>query len=211
MLVSSQAGKSDAWDNFLARFHELIVATVVRTAFASALPGRTDVEDLVQEIYLKLCANDFQILRRVRSDHPNGVYGLVRAVAHSTTIDYLRTLRNPTNDSRKTVSLEALTHDLALDRPTEGELHRRMLFERLDVMLGDICPPDTVIRDRNAFWLYYRQGFTAKEIAAMPAMGLTVKGVESLLFRITVALRTQLTADAQKGFPPSVRHSQGEE
>ena len=210
MLASSQAGKSDAWDSFLAQFHELIVATVVRTASASGIPGRADVEDLVQDVYLKLCANDFQILRRVRSDHPNGVYGLVRAVAHSTTIDYLRKLRNPVNDTRKVVSLEALAQDLALERPMESELHRRMLFERLDLMLAGMCPPETVTRDRNAFWLYYRQGFTAKEVAAMPAMGLTLKGVESLLFRLTAALRTQLTLEDQKGFSPAPRHSGGE-
>lgn len=200
MLASSQAGKSDAWEGFLARFHELIIATVVRTSSSSGLPNRTDVDDLVQEVYLKLCANDYQILKRVRSDHPNGVYALVKAVAYSTTIDHLRRLRNPVTDTRHTLSLEVLEQDLALTRPVENELDRRMLFERLDAMLDSVCPPDTVLRDRNVFWLYYRQGFTAKEIAALPVMGLTVKGVESLLFRLTVALRGQLTSPAQKGF-----------
>ncbi len=207
MLASSQAGEIDAWEGFLARFHELIVATVVRTASANGMPDRADVDDLVQDVYLKLCAHNFQILRSVRSDHPNGVYGLVRAVAYSTTVDYLRRLKNPVHGTRKTVSLEALEHDLAVDRPAESELHRRMLFERLDILLADICPAETVLRDRNVFWLYYRQGFTAKEIAAMAAMGLTLKGVESLLFRLTAALRSHLSLDEQKGFRSSARHS----
>ncbi|MBY0503893.1 MAG: sigma-70 family RNA polymerase sigma factor [Bryobacteraceae bacterium] len=183
----------------------MIVATVVRTASASGIPDRADIEDLVQEVYLKLCAQNYRVLRSVRSDHPNSVYGLVRAVSHSTTIDYLRRLRNPTLDARKTVSLAALEQDLALSRPAENELHRRLLFERLDVMLSDLCPPETAVRDRNTFWLYYRQGFTSKEIAALPALDLTVKGVESLLFRLTAALRNRLSDEDGKGLGPSAR------
>ena len=205
LLASSQAGKTVAWDSFLARFHELIVNTVVRTAAPSGGPNRAMVDDLVQDIYLKLCANNFQILQRVRSDHPNGVYALVRAVAYSTTIDYLRSLRNPLNDSNKAVSLDSLQHDLALDpQPTESKLHRQMLFDRIDQVLPEACPPDSLERDRTAFWLYYRQGYTAGEIAALPAMKLTVKGVESLLYRLTSAVRARLNPK-EKGFGDTAR------
>lgn len=205
LLASSQAGKTVAWDGFLTRFHELIVSTVIRTAAPSGGPNRALVDDLVQDIYLKLCANNFQILQRVRSDHPNGVYALVRAVAYSTTIDHLRSLRNPLNDSSKSISLDALQHDLALgDQPTESKLHRQMLFDRIDRSLAEASPPDSLQRDRTVFWLYYRQGFTAAEIAAIPAMGLTVKGVESLLYRLTSAVRAQL-APKEKGFGDSRR------
>ena len=210
LLASSQAGKIEAWDGFLARFHELIVSTVVRTLSTSSGPNRAMVEDLVQDIYLKLCANDGKILRHLRSDHPNGVYALVRAVAYSTTVDHLRTLRNPIKDARKAVSLDVLQHDLALAEPAESELHRRMLFERIDGLLTAACAPESRMRDRNVFWLYYRQGFTAKEIAALPAVGLTVKGVESLLYRLTATLRAQLAPAEQKGFGESPRPSKGE-
>lgn len=210
LLASSQAGKIEAWDGFLARFHELIVSTVVRTLSTSSGPSRAMVEDLVQDIYLKLCANDGKILRHLRSDHPNGVYALVRAVAYSTTVDHLRTLRNPIKDARKAVSLDVLQHDLALAEPAESELHRRMLFERIDGLLAAACAPESRMRDRNVFWLYYRQGFTAKEIAALPAVGLTVKGVESLLYRLTATLRAELAPPEQKGFGESPRPSKGE-
>jgi len=164
------------------------------------------VEDLVQDTYLKLCSNDFQILRGIRSDHPNGAYALVRAVAHSTTIDYLRKRRNPLNDGQKSVSLDALQVDLALAEPLESQLHRRMLFEQIDAILSRTGPSESRIRDRSVFWLYYRQGYSAKEIAALLAVGLTVKGVESLLFRMTATLRTELSAAGQKGKGDSPRH-----
>lgn len=210
LLASSQAGKVEAWDGFLARFQELIVSTVIRTASKFAGANRAMVDDLVQDIYVKLCANNYQVLRRVRSDHPNGVYALVKAVAYTTTIDHLRTLRNPLRDESKTVSLDTLQQDLALEEAAESQLHRQMLFGRIDALLAGACPAESLERDRTAFWLYYRQGFTAKEIAGMPAMGLTVKGVESLLFRMVAVLRQELVPEAQKGFDPPSRPKGGE-
>jgi DNA-directed RNA polymerase specialized sigma24 family protein len=47
-------------------------------------------------------------------------------------------------------------------------------------------------RDRAFFWLYYRQGFTAEEIAGLAATGLTAKGVESALRRVTIWLRGEV-------------------
>jgi DNA-directed RNA polymerase specialized sigma24 family protein len=47
-------------------------------------------------------------------------------------------------------------------------------------------------RDRALFWLYYLQGFTAEEIARLPVAGLTAKGVESALRRVTRWLREEI-------------------
>ena len=53
----------------------------------------------------------------------------------------------------------------------------------------EIAPRETVARDRLIFWMYYRQGFTAKAIAAIPSISLTVKGVEGVIQRLTGQLR----------------------
>jgi RNA polymerase sigma-70 factor (ECF subfamily) len=63
------------------------------------------------------------------------------------------------------------------------------------------------------FWLYYQQGMSAKTIASLPAVGLTAKGVESAIFRLTrqvrealVCSRTQSntkTGPGDKGFRPA--------
>jgi DNA-directed RNA polymerase specialized sigma24 family protein len=44
------------------------------------------------------------------------------------------------------------------------------------------------------FWLYYLHGYTAEEIARLSAAGLTPKGVESALRRVTVWLRDEVAA-----------------
>jgi hypothetical protein len=47
-------------------------------------------------------------------------------------------------------------------------------------------------RDIAIFWFYYRWGLTAKEISEILSMGLTVKGVESVLLRLTRLVRSKL-------------------
>ena len=47
------------------------------------------------------------------------------------------------------------------------------------------------------FWLYFRQGMSTKEIASMPAIGLSAKGVGSVIERLKHCLREQII-----GIPP---------
>jgi len=42
------------------------------------------------------------------------------------------------------------------------------------------------------FFLYYRQGYTAAEIAALPSLQLTTKGVESIIARLTHMIRSHI-------------------
>jgi RNA polymerase sigma-70 factor (ECF subfamily) len=72
----------------------------------------------------------------------------------------------------------------------------------------EACLPENR-REQIVFHLYYRQGFTAKEVAAIPALDLTVKGVESMIFRIAQHIRDRIrqgqrTFSPGKGNPPRV-------
>jgi DNA-directed RNA polymerase specialized sigma24 family protein len=60
----------------------------------------------------------------------------------------------------------------------------------------------TSARDRQIFWLYYRQGMSAKEIAAIPSLDLGIKGVESVIGRLNELIR--------KAFENDERQSGGE-
>ena len=51
-------------------------------------------------------------------------------------------------------------------------------------------------RDRAIFWLYYKQGLSAKAIAGIRTIGLSVKGVESTIGRMVRLLRQKMNEGA---------------
>jgi DNA-directed RNA polymerase specialized sigma24 family protein len=70
-------------------------------------------------------------------------------------------------------------------------MRRSVLLSELDRKLRS-APDVFGERDRALFWLYYLQGLTAEEIARLPVVGLTAKGVESVLRRVTRWLREEI-------------------
>jgi RNA polymerase sigma-70 factor (ECF subfamily) len=53
-------------------------------------------------------------------------------------------------------------------------------------------------RDRMIFWLYFRQGMSTKEIASMPTVGLSAKGVGSVIERLKHGIREQILGSYSK-------------
>jgi RNA polymerase sigma-70 factor (ECF subfamily) len=72
-----------------------------------------------------------------------------------------------------------------------AKMQQSALLAELDEKLRS-APKEIGERDRALFWLYYLQGYTAEEIAGIPGVGLSAKGVESALRRVTVWLRNEV-------------------
>ena len=73
-------------------------------------------------------------------------------------------------------------------------LERAVLIREVEICLKRICGQDAeAARDRRIFWLYFRQGLTAESIASLASIGLSTKGVESVIFRLVKQLRGELT------------------
>ena len=47
-------------------------------------------------------------------------------------------------------------------------------------------------RDRTIFWLYFRQGMSTREIGSLPGIGLSTKGVGSVIERMKQSVRDQI-------------------
>ncbi len=158
-----------------------IVGRVSRQYYANP----ADTEDALQESMLKLSQ---------RRDVAPGeaVEAYFKAMAANAAHDFFRAQRAVRRDQRRDVPLDSLTFLLSAGDAERG-LDRALLIRQIDGML----PADD--RDRAVFWLYYRQGLTAKEIASIPAVGLTVKGVESLIFRLTSLVRDKVRQKPGEG------------
>jgi RNA polymerase sigma-70 factor, ECF subfamily len=164
----------EAWEEFIARFNPLIVASVVRTIRRYDRAGLVD--DLVQDVYLKFAANRAKVLREFKPMYPGGVFGYIKVIAANVVHDYFKSKPGKPGD------LPPLPADVVVEDETEW----RILLRDIDDVLraASISP-----RDRQIFWLYYRQGMSAKEIAAIASLKLTVKGVESVIVRLNQLIR----------------------
>jgi RNA polymerase sigma-70 factor (ECF subfamily) len=71
-------------------------------------------------------------------------------------------------------------------------MERDLLIGQIDRILAKQLREPFAKRDRSVFWLYYRQGLTSKAIASLPGIGLTSKGVEAMIHRLSKAVRNEI-------------------
>jgi RNA polymerase sigma-70 factor (ECF subfamily) len=170
---------AQAWDKLVDRFRPLIVATVVRTMRRYGFDSAGLRDDLVQDVYLKFCANQAKVLREFQPRYPGAVFGYVSVIAANVVHDHFK------SKGGKHPEPCPLPADLAVPSETEWRLlilDIENVFER----------EHTSARDRQIFWLYYRQGMSAKQIAAISSLKLTTKGVEAVIVRLKDLIRKAL-------------------
>jgi RNA polymerase sigma-70 factor (ECF subfamily) len=187
----------EAWEEFIRRFNRLIASVALRTLrkYGRATPDL--VEEMIQETYLKLCANDCAMLKRFKSKHPNAFLGYLKVVTANLIIDIIRPLPDP----KKIVEMTEIIPGPHFEAEAA---EREIFFNRIDKILRQRGNGPQEEKERAIFWLYYRQGMTAKEIASIPEMKLTVKGIESCIFRLLVYIRKKLFGDRPGGTPEGI-------
>jgi RNA polymerase sigma-70 factor (ECF subfamily) len=189
-----QAGSVEAWEEFVRRFQPMISAVVAQVVRRNGTIAPALVDDLVQETYLRLCADHYRLLRNFSGEHENSLFGYLKVTAASVALDHFKALRSqkrggglPLEDFEEGERQQAPTIPLS---PSTAE--QMVLLAEIDQALKKATEGPNAERDRLIFRLYYHQGFTARDIADVPALQLTAKGVESLLYRITALVRQEL-------------------
>ncbi len=181
------------WDSFLRRCAPVaatVAARLTRLWVGTATPSIVD--DIVQEIFLKLCEQERRILRDFTPRGEDSFFGLLRVVSASVANDYFRRQHSEKRGGKVvTIGLDTLAPIAQPFRAGDAAANRSVLFAELDDLLRSAGGP-TSERDRTLFWLYYLQGLTADEIAQLPGSGLTAKGVESALRRVAIWLRKEI-------------------
>jgi hypothetical protein len=71
-------------------------------------------------------------------------------------------------------------------------ISQRVQLDHIDKILRQVTAGKDQERKCTIFWLRHRQGLTASEIAAIPAIGLTTEGVESVLMRLAAMIRSHV-------------------
>jgi RNA polymerase sigma-70 factor (ECF subfamily) len=198
-LVRACIGVKDerAWTEFIRRFQVVIAAAVLRTARQWSEPSRSLLDDLVQETYLKLCENDSRLLRSFRSEHEDSIYGFLRVVTANVVHDHFKSALAAKRGASRTEALDSSQIEPKAAGPDGFDLVSHQLqLAQVDKILTQVTAGDDQDRKRVIFWLRHQQGLTASEIAAIPSIGLTTEGVESVLLRLITMIRGHLLSSS---------------
>ncbi len=181
------ARNPDAWNEFQSRFHRTIQLAILRAGCRSP----EEIEDLEQDIALRLVADNYKILRNFQPIKEDSIYGFLATIAQNATRDFLRsTNAQKVPNARHRFEME--DGDLSfivspVSRTNSAEWG--VLMEQIDRFLKSLMPESITLRDYNIFWMFFRTGLTANEICRIPAVGLGVKGVEASIHRTKQRLR----------------------
>jgi RNA polymerase sigma-70 factor (ECF subfamily) len=192
----------------MRRFNPVIGCSVLRVAIRHGTSNKAIIDDLVQETYLKICSDECKLLRTFTPRQPESAFGFLKVVAANVAQDFFKSLlaekRAPEACAESLGTHPVPEPDSPRSMLTRAE--REVLIGQIDRSLRGVVPPAEFQRIRTVFWLYYRSGFTASAIASFSTLGLTTKGVESLLLRVTRLVRDNLSnssepdAKSKKGF-----------
>ncbi len=163
-------GDPEAWEEFVRRYGGLIVAAVR----SLAPPG--EIEDLTQDVFVRLCKDDFRLLRSYDPARAS-LSTWLTIVARSTARDALRRRR------AEAVPIESVPEArLAVD-PVEPAI-------RLKLPEALLSP-----RQREILAMLYDREMDVAEIAQ--ALGIDAQTVRSTHHKAMIKLRAYFKADAK--------------
>jgi DNA-directed RNA polymerase specialized sigma24 family protein len=183
LVESCLEGIEDAWAELLRRFHRLILGVLAKTIRPWFQPIPTLLEDLRQDVLLKICTNDFRALRELEWRHEGALRGLLQVTASSVAQDYVRKSLAQSRDMRREEQLDEVVHDAPDAKDPAAAVQSRVLLEQLARCLGErIRGEANRTRDIAMFLLYYSHQVTAPDLARIYQMG--VRKVENTVARI---------------------------
>jgi RNA polymerase sigma-70 factor, ECF subfamily len=193
-LIRECAGNPchEAWEELVRRFRRLIASVALRACREWSQTAPDIVEDMVQNTFLKLCADNCSLLRRFESRHPGAFLGYLKTVTANIVYDHFRAEHAIRRDVTQTIELDDAIHQLQSDVGSMSPSDLEVFLNEINDLLRRRGAGAVEERERAIFWLYYRHGLTAKEIASIPSMTLTVKGVESVIHRLTSYVKETL-------------------
>lgn len=179
----------EAWTEFHRRYHRTIGGVILNLLAARGIMSTSDAEEMIQEVYLHLCRRNGAALSGFRQVRPDSDYAFVKVLTLNVVRDRLRRRGPQLEPDPDVMTVRAMADPGAVTR-----MERPALIRTIEETLQSVASQ----RDRTIFWLYYRTGLTPGHIATLGQFGLSPKGIESVVGRLTNTLREKLTGDAGK-------------
>jgi RNA polymerase sigma-70 factor (ECF subfamily) len=188
--ICAYSAQAPEWELFVRVVTPVVALAARRIGSVWGDSSNGTVSEIVQEVFLKLCEDERRILREFEDRGNDSFLKLLRMITASVGTDHFRRMRAEKRGGHAhSVPLDPhVSADDVSDAKATAAVEQPSLIAQLDGLLM-LYPKTVSVRDRNLFWLYYRQGLTAEAISHIPSIGLSAKGVESALLRLTRLLR----------------------
>src|SRR5215469_1176917 len=128
-------GDAAAWREFIRRYHDIIALTVRRAALRHGESSPHEIEDLIQDSYLKLCAENARVLRGLRLDHPNAIFRFLQVMAKNVVEDYFKKQQNVKHGGGMLVPLDEAREPTGRGPPVLTAAERALLISQLESCL----------------------------------------------------------------------------
>jgi RNA polymerase sigma-70 factor (ECF subfamily) len=199
ICLCAESRNDEAWEEFVSRAEKPVSFVVMRTAALWGEHSRAVVEDLIQITYLKLWEGGGSHLRDFAIQRPEAIWGYLKRTAANATHDSFKHSHSQSSGG-STLHLSTSDIDPKAGREVHGseeQIASSVFLQEIDEHLKHCLTSPDQERDRMIFWLYFRQGMSTKEIASLPAIGLSAKGVGSVIERVKHSIRDQILGTAR--------------
>ena len=190
----AETNDDEAWEEFVTRFQRPITLSIKHTACQWGMDPLQFVEDLLQETYLKLCADKCRRLLEFALQHlEEAVVGYIKKISINVAHDHFKSLHSQKRGAGETDQWLEDFEPAAQSGSHGGSeaMDREVLLRQIDRLLQNCAVGSNQERDCLIFWFYYLQGMSAKAIASLATIKLTAKGVEAVIFRLTRCVQEQ--------------------
>ncbi len=181
-------GELGAWDLFVERYAGLVAAVVRRILRGRGLKGaQSDVDDLVENVFVALLERDGRLLRRYDAEHKLATY--LGVIARTQCHRWLRA-RKARQELPDEVWGESLADSEALPAPVGLARH-----EAIDAVREGMA--ELTDREQELLKAFYFEGQDYKELA--DKLGMSINSIGAALTRARAKLeaamkrRTDLT------------------
>lgn len=181
-----------AWEELISSHRSVIVRVLVR-ALGTIDPAV--VTDLEQELWARLLANDCEVLRGLQGNLQNGLGPFLRTAALNLARDQKRRLgvrRIVQSGDLQDLAGGVAAPDELQDSAFEKAERSHLVWRTVDAVVQGTHAD----RDRMIFKAHYQDGLSPSEVSAM-GVGLSPKGVETVLYRLLQKVREAIRAGSE--------------
>lgn len=169
-----------AWSELILRLEPTIAGVVYKNLAGWTRPTQECVEDLTQDTLKKLLDKNAKALREFEFQNGDGdLFKFAKTVASNVAKDYYRSIAR-----RNEEPLEEYV-DPPDPQNFQVRAERDALLDQMDAYLKTRVSEI----ECSIFGLYFKQGFSARQIAEIPGIGMKIKQVEYALWTVTRLLR----------------------